>query len=243
MLSPTMRRSMSSSTRTPATGHAGGPCFSRWAAWSTSRGRSGSTSRHGGLASRCVSSPQRRSCTPGRRRTRRLLSRCGRASSLSRTRRAGARRPTPPMPAGNQHQHETRWSVVLYRPGLSRSSASRVFGLLQTFTAPASDRGPALALAVVGDPAVGHRRRVQCVLGLGLPERAGRDPAAQGPGAERSAGAPGAAPSGLRRASPRAVGRPTWRAAVYAARRRRPRLACGAVASGARVVVGAGVGT
>jgi hypothetical protein len=37
----------------------------------------------------------------------------------------------------------------------------RVDGLLQTFAEPAADRGPALALAVVGDQAIGHRRGVQ----------------------------------------------------------------------------------
>jgi hypothetical protein len=62
---------------------------------------------------------------------------------------------------------------------LSRSSASRVFGLLQTFTEPASDRGPALALAVVGDQAVAHRRGVEAIFDIGLLERAGGNPAPQ----------------------------------------------------------------
>src|SRR5947209_19252707 len=54
--------------------------------------------------------------------------------------------------------------------------------LPQARTRPAPDRRPALALAVLGDQAVRHRRSVQRVLDLGLLERARRDPAAQRPG-------------------------------------------------------------
>ena len=57
-----------------------------------------------------------------------------------------------------------------------------VFGLLQAGIQPASDHGPALALAVIGEQAIRPCRRVQRVLDLGLLERSGRDPSAQRPG-------------------------------------------------------------
>ena len=48
--------------------------------------------------------------------------------------------------------------------------------LPQARTRAAPDRRPALALAVLGDQAVRHRRSVQRVLDLGLLERARGDP-------------------------------------------------------------------
>ena len=79
--------------------------------------------------------------------------------------------------AGRGKLHPRLASVVRHRPHLvtgKRAARAPIDGsgqlVPQAGAQPAPDRGPALALAVVGDQAVGHRRGVERVFDLALLE-------------------------------------------------------------------------